>query len=264
MIVDAHVHVFPDSLAPKAVAALEAQGGVRAVCDGTVGGLLRSMDRAGIDRSIVHPVSTRAEQVESANRWVTGLARDRIVPFGTLFPGMTDPRGEAARLIERGVPGIKLHADYQGVDADDPLMFPLYEACLEYGLIVLMHAGIDIGLYPPVRATPRMIAAVLDRYPGLRVVAAHLGGHQMWDDVERFLLGRNLFFDTAYSIGDMTEEFFLSLLRRHGAGRVLFATDHPWLEQARAVGIIRDWALTGAERRMVFGGNAERLLDGCI
>ncbi len=264
MIIDFHTHIFPDGLAEKAIAALEAQGGMRAVSDGTATGLLRSMDRAGVDRSVVAPVSTRAEQVTAVNRWVSGLDRSRFIPFGTLFPGMSDPGSEAARLAGHGVPGIKLHPDYQGKNADDPLMFSLYEACLDHGLMVLMHAGVDIALYPPAHATPEMIASVLDRYPGLRLVAAHLGGHLMWDEVERFLLGRDVLFDTAYSIGEMPEERFLSLLRRHGPEKVLFATDHPWLGQERAVRILRDWQLTAAEREMVMGGNAERILGGSI
>ncbi|MHB9029807.1 MAG: amidohydrolase family protein [Candidatus Latescibacterota bacterium] len=262
MVIDFHTHVFPDIIAPRAIASLQKQGCVKAASDGTVSGLLRSMDCAGIDRSVILPVSTRKEQVGPINRWITGIANDRIIPFGTLYPGMRNPEREAARLAECGIAGVKLHADYQEVNADDPVMFPLYEACRTHGLMAVMHAGFDIALSPPVRATPRMIAAVLDRFPGLRVVAAHMGGNRMWEEVGEHLVGRDVLFDTALFAGEIEESVFLAVLRAHGAGRVLFATDQPWLDQARAMNIMRDWALTDEERQLVLGGNAERLLQG--
>jgi hypothetical protein len=49
VVIDFHTHVFPDDIAPKAIASLQVQGNILAASDGTVSGLLRSMDRAGID-----------------------------------------------------------------------------------------------------------------------------------------------------------------------------------------------------------------------
>jgi predicted TIM-barrel fold metal-dependent hydrolase len=174
---------------------------------------------------------------------------------------MRNPESEAKRLAEHGIAGVKLHADYQEVDADDPVMFPLYEACRIYGLITVLHAGFDIALSPPVRATPRMIAAVLDRFPGLRLVAAHMGGNRMWEEVGLHLAGRDVLFDTALFAGEIEETVFLDLLRKHGAGRVLFATDQPWLDQTRAIHIIQGWALTAGERTLIMGENARMLLQ---
>lgn len=261
MIIDFHTHVFPDELAPRAIAELERQGMVRAVSDGTVAGLLRSMDRAGIDRSVVLPVSTREAQVATINRWIAGVPRDRLIPFGTLFPGMKNVREEAARLAESGIPGVKLHPDYQCTDADDPVMIPIYEACREYDLLVMLHAGVDLAMAPPVRATPEMIASVLDRFPGLRLVAAHLGGNLMPDAVMRFLSGRDVFFDTAYCVGEVPDDLFHALVRGHGTEKVLFATDHPWIEQPSSVArVLNSPVFTGSERRLLFGENALRAL----
>lgn len=261
MIVDFHAHVFPDRIAARAVSALEERGGVRACSDATVSGLLRSMDRAGVGMAVVLPVSTKKENVSSINRWAAGLRGDRLEPFGTLFPGMHDVRDEAARLMEAGIRGVKIHSDYQGVDADNPLMYPLYEACREYGIVALLHAGVDLALSPPVRATPEMIAAVLERFPGLTMIAAHMGGHRMWDDVKSFLAGREVYFDTAFCPGKMPEETFRSLLRPHGAGRVLFATDYPWLGHEEALTAMNRWDFSAEERRLILGENALRLLQ---
>ncbi len=260
MIVDFHTHVFPDDVAPKAIAALEEQGGVPAVSDGTVSGLLRSMDRAGIERSVILPVSTRERQVTAINRWVAGLSGDRLISFGTLFPGMRAVREETARLAEHGIRGIKLHPDYQMVNLDDPRMDTLLDACREYGMTVMVHAGVFIPGYPPGRTTPEMIAGLLDRFPGLRVIVAHMGGLETWDAVERSLSGREVLFDTALCFRRMNETQFLSILRHHGIGRVLFGTDHPWLGQREALDVLDRWNLTQEERRLIRGDTALRVL----
>ncbi|MFP4564308.1 MAG: amidohydrolase, partial [Spirochaetia bacterium] len=57
-IVDFHTHAFPDELAARAVPALEAEADIEAVLDGTVTSLLESMDRAGIERSVVASIAT--------------------------------------------------------------------------------------------------------------------------------------------------------------------------------------------------------------
>ena len=261
MIIDFHTHVFPDSVAARAVEALEKQGGVHAASDGTVSGLLQSMDKAGVERAVILPVSTRERTVSAINRWAAGLRSDRLIPFGTLFPGMTGVRDEAARLKDSGIRGVKLHPDYQGMNLDDPRMFPLLEACCEYNLTVLTHAGMDIALSPPVRATPEMIAGVLDRFPPLRVIAAHMGGQDIWDEVERFLAGREVLFDTALCFRRMPEHIFRSLLRRHGARRVLFGTDHPWQGQREALDTLDRWDITPEERCLIRGENALRVLQ---
>ena len=71
---------------------------------------------------------------------------------------------------------------------------------------------------------------VVDQFQGLTIIAAHMGGHLMWDEVEKHLVGRDLYFDTAYFLSDLTEQRFLSLLRAHGPEKVLFASDFPWLD----------------------------------
>ena len=260
MIIDFHTHVFPDSLASGAIASLEKIAGIKAQTDGTVDGLLSSMDRGGIDKSVVCPVSTKPTQVTGINSWIIGMKDDRLVPFGTLFPDMEQVDDEAKRLADNGIRGIKLHPDYQTFFVDDERVFPIYEACVRHNLIVLFHAGVDIGLPPPIHSTPSRLAIVLDRFPDMTVVAAHMGGFRLWDDVDRYLVGREIYFDTAYIYLDLSEERFLTLARDHGASRILFSSDCPWFDQKKAMGVLDDWAFSNGERHIVYGGNAAALL----
>ena len=100
-----------------------------------------------------------------------------------------------------GIKGVKFHPDYQMFFVDEERMFPLYRQMADAGLIAFFHAGVDIGLPPPVHCPPDRLATVLDRVPDLTVVAAHFGGFKMWDDVEKYLIGRNLWLDTSLHAG---------------------------------------------------------------
>ena len=59
---------------------------------------------------------------------------------------------------------------------------------------------------------------------------------------------------------NMDPEALLSLCRKHGMDRILFATDCPWADQKAYVDAVRALPLSEAEQAAVLGGNAEKLL----
>ena len=69
----------------------------------------------------------------------------------------------------------------------------------ERGLIVVAHAGVDVGLPEVVHCTPKRVERVLRQIDGGILVMAHMGGWNCWEDVEKYLAGSRLYFDTAYS-----------------------------------------------------------------
>lgn len=260
-IVDFHTHVFPDYLAARALEKLSSRSGNPAYTDGTCSGLKRSMAKYGISRSVTVPIATKPEQTPTINSFaIQQLSDPALIPFGTLHPHYADFRTEIHRLKEAGVKGIKLHPDYQEFFVDDESMFPIYEALQEQGLIVLFHTGVDIGLSPPYHAPPNRIAKVLDRFPGLTLVAAHFGGFQMWDEVERHLIGRNLYLETSFTVGWLTSLKIVELARRHGVSKILFGTDSPWADQGIELERFNALPFTPDERTAILSTNAHRLL----
>lgn len=262
MIIDIHTHAFPDELAPRALEVLTANCDVQPTTDGTCAGLRESMRRAGIDKSAIMPIATKPAQVRGINRWAAGInqANDGLICFGSLHPMQEDLREEIDRLVADGVPGVKFHADYQEFFVDEPSLTPMYRALADARLIVLFHAGVDIGLPPPVHCTPDRLARVLDAAPDMTVIAAHMGGYMCWEDVERYLVGRQLYFDTSYSLADLGADRMTALMNAHGADKVLFGTDAPWTDQLAEVEGIRALGLSDEEVAAVLGGNAERVL----
>jgi len=262
MIIDIHTHAFPDELAERAMAVLTGNSNVTPYTDGTCAELRSSTQRAGIDLAAVMPIATKPSQAGSINRWAAEINRHNgnLICFGSLHPMQDDWREEISRLVAEGIPGIKLHPDYQQFFVDDPELFPIYNALADAGLILLFHAGVDIGLPPPVHCTPARLARVLDAAPDLTIIAAHMGGYSCWDDVERYLVGRELYFDTSYSMADLGAERMTDLIHAHGAGRILFGTDSPWTDQSAEVANIRALPLTDDEKAAILGGTALRLL----
>lgn len=262
MIIDMHTHIFPDELAARAVARLAEHAGVPAHADGTADGLRASMQRAGITRAALMPVATKPSQVRTINAWTADLNRryPEFIAFGTLHPAQTDWAEEIARLTADGIRGIKLHHDYQQTFVDDDVFLPMYQALAEAGLMLLVHAGVDIGLPPPVHCPPERLARVLQAVPTLTVIAAHMGGYACWDAVEQHLLGRRLLLDTSYSLTDLGAERMTALIRAHGVEKILFGSDSPWTDQQTAVAAIRGLPFTNEEQEAILGGNARRLL----
>lgn len=258
-VIDAHTHVFPDAVAPAAVQTLSGKDGVRAYYDGTVAGLLAMMERSGVSHSVIAPVATKPSQVESINDWVTGIADPRIIPFGAMHPDFSDPAGEIARLASLGVRGIKLHSQNQGFSPEEERMAPIYEAIVQHDMLVLFHAG-GFVLNTGTEAHPAAFAAMLDRWPELSCILAHLGGYRCWDEVRRYLVGRDVLLDTAYVPGNLPDAEIVSIIREHGADRVLFGSDGPWTDVGREIEHLQRIGLTEAELEAILFVNAFRRL----
>jgi len=263
VVIDFHTHAFPDELAPRAVKAWNSAvpPAAAAVLDGTLRSLLASMDRAGIERSVVCSIATAPRQAEAILRWSQEVRQDRIIPFASVHPDSPDAPGDVRRIAEAGLKGIKLHALYQGFALDEPRIWPVYEAVAGTGLVLLLHSGGDLA-FPPDddRASPRRLLAVHRAFPDMPMVAAHLGGWRRWAEVLDTLAGTGVYLDTSYTFGVAPEGMVREILRRHPPERILFGTDSPWVDQSAALAGARKAIGNPEALRRALGGNAARLL----
>ena len=88
--------------------------------------------------------------------------------------------------------GIKLHPDYQGVHFDDDRYINIMKKAFERGLYVITHAGLDVGYPDHIHCTPDMILNALSKLGSLaenKLILAHLGGFQLYDEVLEKLIG---------------------------------------------------------------------------
>ena len=263
MVIDFHTHTFPDSIAEQAVAHLSKVGHATAFIDAKRDTLLRSMRDNQIDISVVLPVATAPKQVKGINRLSAELnGREGLFYAGAVHPDCDDIEETLDFIKASGLFGIKLHPDYQGVHFDDPRYLRIMEAAARRGLFIVTHAGVDIAYRDHVHCTPDMVLRVLDTLGGVidnKLILAHMGGYELPDEVLEKLCGKPVLMDTA-AVLDLYPDRCAEIILRHGAERVLFATDSPWRSQRQYVDILRSLPLTDAQRESILHGNAERIL----
>ena len=105
-----------------------------------------------------------------------------------------------------------------------------------------------------------MAREVIDDVRPEKLVLAHMGGFLRWDEVERELVGRNVWFDTAVVFGKIADGQFIRICRQHGIDRILFATDSPWSGQRESVEYLQKMDMTEDEKKQIFTENAKKLL----
>lgn len=259
-VVDFHAHAFPDALAERAIGHLEHGGGVKAFLDGKLASLLQSMDAAGIETSVICSIATKPEQFDPILEWSMQIASDRIVPMASIHPKDRDPIGKARRVAEAGLRGIKLHPYYQDFDLDDEALFPFFRTLDDLGLIVVCHTGFDFAFARDRKADPVRIMRVLDRAPGLRFIATHMGAWDDWEEVEKHMIGNQVIIDVSLSLELLGRSRARDMILGHASDRVLFGTDSPWASQTETLRLVQGLGL-GAEREsLLLWKNARRLL----
>lgn len=275
MIIDFHTHVFPDQIAQKTLTALGRFVADEPYTDGTLSGLVDSMQKAGVDKSVILPVNTRAGQFETITRFAKHIndTYEDLISFGGIHPDDNDIENKIAYLKENGFKGIKLHPDYTETFIDDMRYIRIVTTAKKAGLLVLTHSGKDPA-YEIVHCTPQkgaaMLGSVNELVPSDQAfcIFAHLGGSRELLDVERYLVGQNCYLDLSCSFSDMgdfsrsTDEDIIRVIHHHGAEKILFATDSPWNGQKEYVERFKKLrGLSDTEKELILGKNAERLLD---
>ena len=268
MIIDFHTHIFPDPVAKKAIPRLASVINLTPSMDGTADGLRASMENAGVDVSVVLPVVTDPHQFDSILRFAAQTNEayshaegPKLVSLAGIHPECSDCR-EKLRLIQReGFRGIKLHPNYQGIHFDDIRYLRLVYEASELGLSILVHAGYDPYTPDEEFCSPDMILRVLEETAPPRLILAHMGSNENYEESLEKLCGKEVYMDTAYSAMHMSPELLTRMIHRHGAGKILFGTDAPWTSQKESVERIQSLSgLSQEEKQQILYENAAYLL----
>ena len=190
---DLHVHLQPwEMLRPMVRAKMEQNRPdlprIRA-CMESPQALLQLLDEAGIERVAV--INYVAPEVmgftPEVNAWAArycGEAPDRLIAFGSVHPDLAgDPGAEAARLLDSGIRGLKVHPPHQGFAANayrtggpGARIDQVYRVAEERGVPVMVHTGTSV--FPGARnvfADPMPCDDVAVDFPELKLILAHVG-----------------------------------------------------------------------------------------
>lgn len=260
-IIDFHTHAFPDALAGRAMKSLEHGASTKAFLDGRLSSLIASMDRAGIEKSLVCSIATRPSQFEPILQWSAEIRSDRIIPLLSVHPA--DPGyAEKIKIVKgEGFKGIKMHPFYQEFDMDEDRMLRIYEILCKENLLITMHTGHDIAFPRIRRADPAKILKVSEQFPDLKLVTTHLGSWEQWQEVEEILAGKPVYMELSFSLEYLQSNPIRDILRKHPREYLLFGTDSPWTDQAATINLFRGLQLGDETESAVLKDNAARLLD---
>lgn len=258
-VVDFHAHAFHDKIALKAAQQLNEYYDIPLAENGLFFHLKQSMLKNKINKLVIHATATKPSQVKLINDYVKSLTEKDIVGFGTLHYAYTDYEKELDRIEKMGLKGIKFHPVFQGFKIDDEKMFPIYEQ-IEGRFPVLMHMG-DKNTDA---STPKRLINVMEHFPKMTVIAAHLGGYSEWDEAEKYIIGNDkydIYVDTSSSVRFLEADYAAELIRRHGTDKVLFGTDYPLSLHAYELEVFDKLGLTNEDSEKILWRNAYKLLE---
>jgi predicted TIM-barrel fold metal-dependent hydrolase len=255
-IFDVHTHIYPEKIAAKALTHIGNYYNIPIHCKGTAKDLLIFGTQAGISKFVISSVATTPEQVPAINNFMASVASgdSRFIGFGTIHPNFPNPEKEIQRIISLGLKGIKLHPDCQKFHIDTARMLPIYEK-LEGKLPILFHVGDSRTDY----SSPQRLAEILDKFPGLTCIAAHLGGYRVWETQGHILIGKNLYLDTSSALMFLDRQKALSAIRKHGVDKVLFGTDYPVWSRKEELQHFFELGLSEEEKYKILYSNAKKL-----
>jgi predicted TIM-barrel fold metal-dependent hydrolase len=291
MLIDAHIHYTPPSLAADLDAFVRAEpfwglmltsrpGGKSVQGWATAERMIADMDAAGIDKVVLMGEYRRSHEgcvarndqaLEILRRWPR-----RVIAFAMVQPLAGQAAlDELARCLDRGMRGVGELGPYgQGYRLDDPDFLCLAEACIRHDIPLNLHANEEVGGYYPGKATTplRDYYRLASRYPELKLILAHWGGglffYELMPEVRQALA--NVWYDTAASpLLYPTRDIFDVALRCVDHRKLLYASDYPLQLYPRRqpepdfrpfLAEIEDMGLSDDVRADILGGNAARLL----
>jgi len=199
---------------------------------------------------------------------------------------------ELDRCVNRlRMKGILLYSNLNGKFPDEPQFRPLFARAEELDIPVLLHpaypvtydqtkaysltAGLGLMFDTTIALARIILSGLLDQHPKLKLVCPHVGG------TLPYLIGRldhqtQVLKRGAEHITKPPSEYLrhiyldavspLALAIRYGydfvgPDRLLYASDHPWVDPKLIAGLIRSLKLPAADERKIFGENAKRLFN---
>ena len=183
----------------------------------------------------------------------------------TFFPEPT--AGDYVRdAIDAGTKVFKSHVQVGEYDPGDPLLDPVWGLLAEAQVPTVIHCG--GGPVPGEFTGPGPVAAVLERFPRLPLIIAHMGMGEYSEFLDLAQRYENVTLDTTMAFTGFVEATMPFPPSERGrladlGDKVLLGTDfpnipYPYAEQLHALadlGLGDDWL------RAVWHGNAARLFD---
>jgi len=236
-----------------------------------LGEQIELMDAAGVDKGLLvattggwegsdiffeKPVEAIAEVVENHPdrfKGVVGINPSRIVP------GLE--RLERA-VCELGFVGAHLYPHWFGKPPDDRVYYPFYAKCAELKVPIQIQVGHSAQQFLPTVAQPMLLDRVAIDFPELTIVGIHIGYPWVEEMISVAWKHPNVYIGCdAHAPAYWDPSFVRFIGSRRGRDKVLFGTDWPVIDFARAIREIEALGFSDEVLRKLLWENAVRVYD---
>jgi predicted TIM-barrel fold metal-dependent hydrolase len=221
---------------------------------------LAAMDRGGVDRALISAwVAPR--NVMISNDEVAGFVAEgdgRLIGVGSV--DISRPMA-AMREVRRcvgdlGFRAIRVLPWLWEAPPTDRRFYPVYAACCEAGVPFCTQIGHTGPLMPSEFGRPIYLDQVAIDFPELTIVAGHIGYPWTEEAVAVATKHAKVFIDTsAYTVRRYPPEL-VRFLKTNGRGKVMFGTNYPMIEPAKALEGLDALDLDAATRAGFLGNTA--------
>ncbi|HOL16892.1 MAG TPA: amidohydrolase family protein [Bacillota bacterium] len=276
MIIDVHVHILSPDFIKAVDLYKEREAHFKLIHSGpkvkyaTAEDLIASMDRCGVDKSVVFgfPFNDLGLCREANDYIIESCQKyqDRLIGFALAPPLNPGFEKEIARCHDKGLKGVgELIPDAGRFDiADQKQMKELAGVCRERGLPVLMHTNEQVGHYYPGKGGtgPARAYAFAVNNPGLTIIFAHWGGglcfYEFMPELKKGLA--HVYYDTAASPYLYQPRVYEAARLAEIIPKVMLGSDYPLLSPSRYFKEMAQTGLSEAEVELIAGQNAARVL----
>lgn len=202
----------------------------------------------------------------------------KFIGFAHHDPFADNAADELKRAVgQLGMKGYKLLAPGLDRPIEDKAAYPVWEACAELDIPVLIHFGImgsGGGIAYHENINPLKLHNVAKDFPDVTFVVPHFGCAWVRETLQLCWACRNVCIDTSGSNqwihwvpGDLTvKQLFRKYMSTIGPERILFGSDSSWFPRGFAIRYLQDQirdcreiGMSHEQLQLIFGGNAARL-----
>ncbi len=258
-IIDAHAHIFPSKIAQKASVTIGEFYDTEMKYTGDSETILKSGGEIGVSKYLVCSTATVPQQTSNINSFIIDECNKHpeFIGFGTLHPETENMEAEIEKIIAGGLKGVKIHPDFQKFNIDDEKVFSIYELC-EGRLPVLVHMGDDRYEF----SRPHRLLNVIKVFPELKVIAAHFGGYQCWDEAIECLTDKeNIYFDTSSTLGFIPLEKAKEISRHFDTDKLMFGTDFPMWDHKEELERFLSLGYSSEDNKKILSGNFKKIFN---
>jgi predicted TIM-barrel fold metal-dependent hydrolase len=216
------------------------------------------------------------DRLDRTNTWGCAIVQDHpeLVPFINVDLDLLageQLRNYVGNRVAEGARGVKLLPIEHYFHGNDRRLWPMYEYLESVRLPVLSQSGAGGGVSPYTSDSwgrPLYFGEVAAAFPKLNLILAHFGHGYMADVLRLTSSHENIHFDTtilASQIGsspELSPEKTVALFRSVGIRHIVFGTNFPFAQdRTHDYDALRSLGLSEEEQRLIFYGNAARILN---